>query len=76
MTSLPGDFILAHVAQMSLDPSTFIEVEAALSSNERPVSLDKARLERQIRALAASRGFAFAMAVRLSAIRRSWNSWR
>lgn len=45
--------ILAQVAQMRLDPSTFTEVVAALSSNERPVSLDKARLERQIRALAA-----------------------
>jgi hypothetical protein len=45
--------ILAQVAQMSLDPSTFSQVVAALSSNERPIGLDKARLERQIKTLAA-----------------------
>ena len=32
---------------------TIAEVAAALASSERPVSLDKARLERQIKALAA-----------------------
>lgn len=37
---------------MRLDETTFAEVVAALASNERPVSLDKARLERQIKALA------------------------
>jgi hypothetical protein len=45
--------ILAQVAQMSMDPATFSQVVSALASKERPVSLDKARLERQIKALAA-----------------------
>ena len=45
--------ILAQVAGMSLDSATFVQVVAALSSNERPITLDKARLERQVRALAS-----------------------
>ena len=44
--------MLAQVADMRLDETTFAEVVAALASNERPVSLDKARLERQIKVLA------------------------
>jgi hypothetical protein len=44
--------ILAQVAEMRLDPATFAQVVAALGSNERPVTLDKARLKRQIKALA------------------------
>lgn len=38
---------------MSLDPATLAQVVAALGSNERPVTLDKARLQRQIKAMAA-----------------------
>ena len=38
---------------MRLDPATFVQVVEALSSNERPITLDKARLERQVRALAS-----------------------
>jgi hypothetical protein len=45
--------ILAQVAEMSLDPATFAKVVAALGSTERPVTLDKARLQRQIKSLAA-----------------------
>lgn len=44
--------ILAQVAEMRLDPATFAQIVAALGSNERPVTLDKARLERQIKVLA------------------------
>jgi hypothetical protein len=44
--------ILAQVAEMSLDPATFAQVVGALGSNERPVSLDVARIKRQIKALA------------------------
>jgi len=45
--------VFAQVSQMSLDQRTFAEVVAALQSNERPISMEKARLERQIRSLAA-----------------------
>jgi hypothetical protein len=44
--------ILAQVADMRLDPASFAEVVAALGSNERPVTLDKVRLERQIKSMA------------------------
>jgi hypothetical protein len=44
--------ILAQVAEMRLDPDSFAEVVAALGSNERPVTLDKVRLERQIKSMA------------------------
>ena len=38
---------------MSLDPATFAQVVAALGSNERPVSIDIARLRSRIKSLAA-----------------------
>jgi DNA invertase Pin-like site-specific DNA recombinase len=44
--------ILAQLAGLQLDAATIAQVVAALASAERPVSLDRARVERQLRDLA------------------------
>ena len=44
--------VLAQVAGIALDDVTLASVVAALGSNQQPVAIDRARIERQIRELA------------------------
>jgi len=46
--------VLAQVAGIALDDITMASVVAALGSNQQPVAIDRARLDRQIRDLALS----------------------
>ena len=44
--------MLAQVAGIALDDVTMASVVAALGSNQQPVAIDRARIDRQIRELA------------------------
>jgi hypothetical protein len=44
--------VLAQVAGIALDDVTMASVVAALGSNQQPVAIDRARIDRQIRELA------------------------
>ena len=46
------DPILAQLESVELDDATIAAVVASMGSGPRPVALDKARIERQIRELA------------------------
>jgi len=52
--------VLAQVACIKLDDVTMASVVAALGSNQQPVAIDRARIDRQIREL-ARHGLALAL---------------